>query len=227
MSVNAFHRELRRDRWRLFALIAIPAFLLALILDWPAYQILSIDTLIEGEDSPQWKIEQRQLYQFVRLVGYIPAWLAIALAVDLAGRRRRSPMVGVERDDRGLVTPGILACTLLTGLVVAFMKALIGRERPLKHDGEWYFKPFLDGFTDGSNLSTPSSHAAIAVAGALVISRLRPGTGFVAIPLAVACAYSRVLMGAHFISDVVLGAIVAWVVVELVVPKGRVVGGRA
>ncbi len=211
----------------MFVIFAIVAFLLALALDGAVYRWISIDRSTEGEHSPLWKLEQSQFYQFVRLVGFVPAWLAIAFACDLVLRRRRPSWdrSGVQtRDD--WVTPGMVVTIAVTGIGVALLKALIGRERPLIHDGDWFFKPFLRGFTDGSNLSTPSSHAAIAFVGALVISRLRPGTGVIAIPLAIGCAYSRVLVGAHFLSDVVLGAIVAWVVVELFLPKDRFVRDR-
>lgn len=242
MYPTVYQRMLQRDRWRIFALIAIPSLLLALALDGPAYRLLSIKdhdaAALSVEDEAQaradeaareeddrtpeertlrWRIEQRQFYHMLRMVGYVPAWLAIVIAADLHRRRRlRERAPEAIEDDPGPLTPGMLVCLVLTGLTVALLKALIGRERPGEHDGAVVFKPILSGFWDGSNLSTPSSHAAIAFCGALVISRLRPGTGWVAIPLAIGCAYTRVLMGAHFLSDVVLGAIVAWIVVELV-----------
>ncbi len=247
MVRTSFQRIVQRDRWRLCALIAIPSLLLALALDGPAYRLLSIkkergqdavrvvereargdvepreldanDDLTAEERTLRWRIEQSQFYQMLRLVGYVPAWLAVVIGADLHRRwrlRRRAGGWSVGGDDRGPLTPGMLVCLLVTGLVVVLLKALIGRERPGVHDGAVVFKPLLSGFWDGSNLSTPSSHAAIAFCGALVVSRLRPGTGLVAIPLAIGCAYTRVLMGAHFLSDIVLAAIVAWVVVELV-----------
>ncbi len=221
MSVSVFHRELRRDRWRLFAMIAIAALVLALLLDGLAYELISFKWQDEGEGGPKWKLEQSQFYQFLRLVGFVPVWLAVAIGVDLASRRRANS--GLDRGGAraAWVTPGMLVCTVVTGAVVALLKALIGRERPSEHDGELYFKSLFEGFVDGSNLATPSSHAAIAFAGALVISRLRPGTGLIALPLAAGCAYTRVRMGAHFLSDVVLGAIVAWMVVEMFLPRDR------
>jgi len=213
MQVSPFEWMVRRDRWRVFSLLAIPALLVALALDLPAYHLLSAKT-----DAGRGSIEQVQLYQFLRVAGYLPAWLAISVGADLA-RRRRMRVGG--NGAGGWMTPGILVGTLATGLAVVLLKALIGRYRPLRHEGGWFFKPVFSGFWDGSNLSTPSSHAAIAFAGALVVSRLRPGTGVIAIPIAIGCAGTRVIMGHHFLSDVVLSAIVAWAVVELILPGRR------
>lgn len=244
--LTPFQRVLRRERWRRFALLALGALALALALDWAGYRVLSIKPMSEEARErlsaearalggtwtaehlhAKWRVEQSQFYQMFRLVGFMPTWLAIAIGVDLVRRRRaRDGAIGaldgaIRGEDRGAVLPGMVACLLVAGVLVEVLKALIGRERPNQHDGSWVFKPLLGGFTDGSNLSTPSSHAAIALAGAFAIARLRPGSGMVAIPLAIGCAGTRVLMGAHFLSDVVLSGVLAWAVVEIILPRER------
>lgn len=241
--LTPFQRVVRRERWRRFVLLAIGALLLAFALDRAGYRLLSIKpmdaemrqrlsagALARGESwtadqlHPKWAIEQSQFYQMLRLIGFLPTWLAIALGIDLVRRRRLrdAPIAANPASrDRGTVLPGMLVCLLAAGLLVELLKVLIGRERPNQHAGEWVFKPLLGGVTDGSNLSTPSSHAAIALVGAFAMARLRPGSGVVAIPLAVGCASTRVLMGAHFLSDIVLSGVLAWLIVEVILPRER------
>lgn len=240
--LTPFQRVLRRERWRRFALLAVVALALALSLDWAGYRVLSIKPMSEEVRArltaeaqalggtwaaehlhAKWRVEQSQFYQMLRLVGFVPTWLAIAIGVDLVRRRRRRDgLAEAGREGVGGATlPGMAVCLLLAGVLVEVLKALIGRERPNQHDGAWVFKPLLGGFTDGSNLSTPSSHAAIALVGALAMARLRPGCGLVVIPLGVGCAGTRVLMGAHFLSDVVLSGLLAWAIVEMILPRER------
>lgn len=98
------------------------------------------------------------------------------------------------------------AAVALSGIIVTVAKRLIGRMRP-NHLGDgslWQF----DVFAWSSNAASfPSGHAttAFAVATALTLlfgRRIMP----LAYAMAVLVAVSRVIVGAHFVSDVVAGA---------------------
>jgi undecaprenyl-diphosphatase len=98
------------------------------------------------------------------------------------------------------------------GLLAEVLKLVIRRERPGPHDGEWVFRAFLDNPWSTKALGLPSSHAMTAFAGAAMASYLFPRTAPVWIAWAVACAWTRVAVQAHFLSDVALAAIAGWLV---------------
>jgi undecaprenyl-diphosphatase len=117
--------------------------------------------------------------------------LAIVLAVDLASGGGWSTV---------RLAVGALAGT---NLVVEGLKRGIGRTRP-------------DGEQRRSNSSFPSSHAANAFALAWVLgARWRRGIPFF-FALALVVAFSRMYLNRHFLSDVVVGALIgvicAWAV---------------
>ena len=68
--------------------------------------------------------------------------------------------------------------------------------------------------------SFPSAHAAMAAAGALAGSRMMGGAAVVLWPLALVIAFSRVYLGVHWPSDVVVGAAIGYAIAWFVL------GGR-
>ena len=119
------------------------------------------------------------------------------LAVVLAFRSRR-------------VSPILFVCLVLGGnaAIVNLIKVLVDRARPTV--------AVLTGF---SGRSFPSGHSAAAAACygtvALVVSlrwspRYRAAAYGVAVGIAVAVACSRVLLGVHWVSDVVAGLAIGW-----------------
>jgi undecaprenyl-diphosphatase len=119
-----------------------------------------------------------------------PLLLAIALAVDLAARRR------------------LPACFLagalgFTAAVAASMllKEVFERTRPAIGD-----PGFEAAIATPASASMPSGHAceAFAVATAIVLWHRRAGA--VALIVATVVAASRVYLGVHFLSDVAVGA---------------------
>ncbi|MEZ6318856.1 MAG: phosphatase PAP2 family protein [Phycisphaerales bacterium] len=96
----------------------------------------------------------------------------------------------------------------------------------IQNDAHYVWKdgplgPFLAGFWDSSNLGLPSSHTAVAFGGAVVLGILDPKLRVPALVVATACGLTRVLAGAHFPSDVVLGALLGAVAAGLVARLGR------
>lgn len=204
-------RVRRRTEWvgglALFGL----GLVLAHLLDGPVYHLLLADK--ESVESADW-------YQLLRQIGYLPTWIVVALAMWLASGDRASG----DRawGDRALAAGRgvrVVLAAVLAGLVAEVVKRLLGRERP--DEGRYVFKPFLSGFADDSNLGFPSSHVAVAVGGCLALARVYPGTLWLMLSLGCGCALTRLLSGAHFLSDCVGGGLVAWVFARLLIPRER------
>ncbi|HET9133530.1 MAG TPA: phosphatase PAP2 family protein [Gemmatimonadales bacterium] len=139
--------------------------------------------------------------RMLRVIGYLPLWLLMGLALWLETRDRRRALLLA-------LVPG------LGGLMAEVLKLLFRRERPGPHDGEYYFRSFLDQPWSTKALGLPSSHAMVAFSGAWVLCRLYPKASPVWVALALGCGITRVQAGAHFLSDVAVAAIAAYVVVE-------------
>jgi undecaprenyl-diphosphatase len=69
--------------------------------------------------------------------------------------------------------------------------------------------------------SFPSAHAAMAAAGALAGSRMVPAMQWVLWPVALVIAFSRVYLGVHWPTDIVIGACLGFAIAWFVL------GGRA
>jgi len=127
---------------------------------------------------------------------------------------------------------------LLTFAVLQPMKMLVARPRPKFGDPGYVPGPFgsypIDpevgvrhGWEMGSGISSdlwsmPSSHAAYAVVMAVFLWRLYPRAGWIFAGLAGIVGVARVILGAHYASDVVMGgAIGLGVAMAVVGPVGR------
>lgn len=170
-------------------------------------------------------VEGKDWYRMLRIAGYLPTWLvvgAIVLAADAAAARREARS-GVPREraptwwSRGVL---LILAPALGGLAAELLKVLFGRRRPIDNavaDGVYVWDgPFptlrhlADGYHGGYGL--PSSHAGVAFAAACIIGRLWPGACLPAFALAVGCGITRLLAGAHFASDVYVGAVAGYAV---------------
>ncbi len=189
----------RRDLLR-FLLVAVLALAAALALDRAAYTWLS-DPGVYDKD---WG-------RALRSLGFLPTWIvaAAALALQDGPARGRPPGRVYARALFLLATPTV------AGIVGAVLQLLIRRERPWAHHGDYVFRPFSDRPFYGGGLAMPSSHAVVAFGAAFALARLFPRAAPVWYLLAAGCALTRVMARAHFLSDVVLAAIVAWLVAAL------------
>jgi membrane-associated phospholipid phosphatase len=184
------------------ALLGVVAVVLAHLLDGWAWTHL-VDPEVYGNDRGR----------LLRVIGYYPLWIVLAAALWLQTRdRRRALFLGV--------VPG------LGGLAAEVLKLLLRRERPGPHDGEYVFRAFSERTFSTSGLALPSSHALVAFTGAWVLCRLYPRAWPVWLLLAAGCALTRVQAHAHFLSDVTVAALAAWMVVELATRRVGVLATR-
>ncbi|SRR6266498_4744411 len=116
------------------------------------------------------------------------------------------------RTDRGMF---VLGCGVVAGFVAAKLKIIFGRPPPeeLLNEGADGFH-FFNGGTGFD--SFPSSHAAIAAGIAGALSAIWPAHRRMFLGLAVMVAASRFIIGAHYLSDVLLGCAVGLAIVVLI-----------
>jgi undecaprenyl-diphosphatase len=125
------------------------------------------------------------------VVGYAGlVWIVLAIAVALLTRRSVLGVVSLTA-----------VCVWAADLITLGVKAAADRARPFDTIPEP--EPLLTG-TLGSSL--PSGHAATSAAGAVVLSALAPRAAPAFVLLALGIAFSRIYVGVHYPSDVLLGA---------------------
>lgn len=103
----------------------------------------------------------------------------------------------------------IFLSVAVSGLIVTLLKRIIGRARPMHFEdlGAFAFKPF----SDYSFASFPSGHSTTIGALLAAVAIFFPGLRYPALIIGVWLGFTRVLVGAHYPSDVVAGlAFGAW-----------------
>lgn len=136
----------------------------------------------------------------------------------IVNRNKVGPLVYVRNFFESTKTNNaflILYSVLATGIVVKILKTFIGRARPIFFealDMTGFFPPS----TEWAFNSMPSGHTAVSFAGLVMIGMLAPRYKPLTWTLAILIAISRVAVGAHWPSDVILGAFVGMVVADIV-----------
>ncbi len=132
--------------------------------------------------------------------------LAFALAAAVADlRRRRPPWSAVL----------VALATLIAGIVANLLKTVFDVPRPFA-EGLWSALGSLP-----STGSMPSGHAATAFAAATALAMMFPRLRWAAYALAALICVSRVYLGVHYVSDVVVGALLGALIGVAVVLAGR------
>jgi membrane-associated phospholipid phosphatase len=148
-------------------------------------------------------VYDRDLGRMFRVVGYLPLWLLLALALWLTTRAGRRALLLALVPTAG-------------GLLAEVLKIVLRRERPGLHDGGYFFRPFSDQLLATKDIGLPSSHALVAFSAAWLLCRMYPRGWRGWLLLAGGCAITRVQAQAHFLSDVIVAAVagyflVAWI----------------
>jgi membrane-associated phospholipid phosphatase len=110
----------------------------------------------------------------------------------------------------------LFAAVAAPGLVTDIIKAFVGRSRPklLHSAGELGFDPLT---LKAAAQSFPSGHTTVAFATAVVLGAFMPRLRIPLLGLAVLVGISRIVLGAHYPSDAIGGAIVGTVFAMLVI----------
>ena len=101
-----------------------------------------------------------------------------------------------------------------SGILVNILKIVIGRGRPrmVESEGDFVFAPFT---VDSDFASLPSGHANTVFVVATALVALLPARRWALWTIATCLALTRVLVGAHFLADVVVGALLGIVTTRL------------
>jgi undecaprenyl-diphosphatase len=159
-------------------------------------------------------LEVRKFFRAITDIGksnwmLIPTGVAIALALVLRNRYgglRDSAAYGLIASTIGFVFVSIGGA----GLIANLTKNILGRARPKLFETAGSLEFELFAF-DADYASLPSGHATNIFAFATVIGILWPRGRVLLYTLAAWIAASRFLIGQHFVTDVVLGAILGTV----------------
>ncbi len=178
-----------------YALVVVTAVLLAHLLDAWAQVSLA-----------QPGIYDRDLGRLLRVMGFYPLWLLMAIALYRIDRPD-----GARGWKPGARRAGLLALApALGGLVAELGKLAFRRLRPGEIPGEYVFRAWADRPFYSGGLGLPSSHTLVAFAAAAMLARLFPRGAPVWYLLAAGCGLSRVAAGAHYLSDVTMAAVLGW-----------------
>lgn len=168
----------------------------------------------------------RRELEFVQQFGAVTSCLIVAAAIALLDPLRRT------------LLPRAALAIVATSAAAWVLKILVGRPRPRLDEpyrflGPWNQHTFVKGdqtvtmhaweFWRGpSDLwSMPSSHTAAACALAVVIARLYPRLTPLMIALACIVGVARVVLGAHYPSDVVIGGALGATIASLMPLSSR------
>jgi membrane-associated phospholipid phosphatase len=147
--------------------------------------------------------------RMLRVMGFVPLWLLAGVALVLTDWPLRAERSARAAWGRGLLLVGSVAAS---GVLGEILKLLFRRERPRAHEGEYVFRALSERTFSTSGLALPSSHSIVAFGAAFMLARLFPRAAPVWYLLAAGCGLTRILAQAHFVSDVALAALAAWLV---------------
>jgi membrane-associated phospholipid phosphatase len=149
------------------------------------------------------------------------AWSLMAgLLIWLVARLTRGGTVGCDATAlRRVETVAlfVVASVALSGVIANLAKTVIGRARPMTEQGGVFdFAPLT---FHHSWASFPSGHATTALAFATCLAMIWPRHGVAWLACGVFVALTRAFIGAHWMSDVVAGAVLGVLVPVVLWPR--------
>ena len=165
-----------------------------------AVVLIALSMLADGwvaEHVRYGRVYETDWGRMLRNFGYLPFWLLAAIALALHDREssawwRRAAMLA--------------AAPTLAGMAGEALKILVRRGRPPDVGNAYAFRAWSNHPLSSRGFGFPSSHAVVAFGAAAILSRMFPRARWVWYAAAAACAFSRLLAHAHYLSDVVAGA---------------------
>jgi lipid A 4'-phosphatase len=190
------------------ALTALAVLLSALFLDRPA-------ALFFHAQSDWLHAIFRFITRFGVSTGYLVGAAVAFVALRVAARMKRFAALADRIAAYSALPVFFFASVAASGLAVDIVKVVAGRARPklLFSNGDYFF-----GWWGAQSdfWSFPSGHTANAVAVALALSMIWPQCRTLAAIFAVLVATSRIVITAHYVSDVVMGAFLAFAIVTYI-----------
>ena len=193
-------------------------FLLPIVLVSAAAAALAVDvpiaqTFRSWNDSPM-VCSYLSLFNLFEIFGHGLGVIVLLLAIHQLDA------------DRRWAIPRMLTCALAAGLLADLVKMFISRDRPRACDFEgaaWStFGPCFASLGVGSSgQSFPSAHTATAVGFAAGLIWLYPQGRLLFSALAALVACQRMVCGAHYLSDVLIGAAIGCLTAQFVLKVGR------
>ncbi len=145
-------------------------------------------------------------FQIIRAPGNF--LFTIGVAFVLIWRDRCSPRLALMVPTAGVIASGI----------TTLLKLCFGRLRPFHDDGTFGWMPFAYGplhSVSARYLSFPSGDATLAFATAAAFAVIEPRLARYGYAWAILVGIVRVMQGAHYVSDVIAGAIVGLATAEV------------
>lgn len=208
----------RRTRWLRALLPWAVGLAVACAWDRAAYLLLAVN-----DPASLTKIESADWYRTLRVVGapYIWFFVAVIFVIFDAARsdQKRTPDEVHDRYFTGR-TPAFRRATFLllsalgSGAAAELVKAVVGRYKPDGTDGWYRFASLHERFIElrWNDLGFVSSHAATAFGACFALSIMLPRATFLFVSLAIGCSLTRLLSGAHYLSDTYGAVLLAYLV---------------
>ena len=146
----------------------------------------------------------RAYFCIVSRIGDWPLWVALLLALPLL------------YDQSAWLPVAHMAATSAVGILVyKVLKLTLVRERPFASYAEvQLFTRPMDRY------SFPSGHTLHATAFMVMLASYYPGLFWLMLPVAVSIALSRVVLGLHYPSDVLAGAVIGFALARISLALG-------
>lgn len=188
-----------RHNWMIFSLCLALSVMAIFFIDRPLHDY------VQANLPAKWS----GFFAVMTMIGYGAPWYIIFGCVLFYGLGTGffTHSESRKRHAKQIVKSAIYLLLVLavTGLIVTILKIGIGRFRPsmLAEHGLSGFSPF--NFASGQG-SYPSGHSQVIFAAMIGLHFVYPRYDFIYFSLAVIVAVSRLMIGVHFLGDILLGA---------------------